>query len=40
MHQMPVEEGLSEYGLYIFAPQLPNAPSRYGVETSLLYREN
>lgn len=37
--QMPVEEGLSEYGSYILAPQLPNAPSRYGVETSLKYTE-
>lgn len=36
---MPVEEGLSEYGSYILAPQLPNAPSRYGVETSLKYTE-
>ena len=32
---MPVEEGLSEYGLYILAPQLPNAPSRHRVKTSL-----
>src|SRR5258706_7948691 len=32
--QIPVEEGLSEYGLYILAPQLPNAPSRHRVEIS------
>jgi hypothetical protein len=33
--QMPVDEGLSEYGLYILAPQLPNAPNRCGVKISL-----
>lgn len=32
---MPVDEGLSEYGSYILAPQLPNAPNRHGVKTSL-----